>query len=59
MYFFGQENLETVAVVTKLLNSIGVSEQSLLENTPLPLVIKNPQLFQAFTKAFENFKVES
>ena len=58
MYFFGQENLETGAVVTKLLNSIGVSEQSLLENTPLPLVIKNPQLFQAFTKAFENFKVD-
>ena len=58
MYFFGLENLETGAVVTKLLNSIGVSEQSLLENTPLPLVIKNPQLFQAFTKAFENFKVD-
>ena len=58
MYFFGQDNLETGAVVSKLLASIGVSVETLLSNSPLPLEIKNPQLFQAFTKAFENFRVD-
>ena len=58
MYFFGQDNLETGAVVSKLLSSIGVSVETLLSDSPLPLEIKNPQLFQAFTKAFENFRVD-
>lgn len=58
MYFFGQDNLETGAVVNKLLASIGVSVETLLSDNPLPLEIKKPQLFQAFTKAFENFRVD-
>ena len=58
MYFFGQDNLETGAVVSKLLASIGVSVETLLSDSPLPLEIKKPQLFQAFTKAFENFRVD-
>lgn len=56
MYFFGQDNLETGAVVSKLLSSIGVSVETLLSDSPLPLEIKNPQLFQAFTKAFETLE---
>jgi hypothetical protein len=58
MYFFGQDNLETGAVVSRLLNDLGVSKEALLSNSPLPLELKNPSLFQAFTKAFENFRVE-
>ena len=58
MYFFGQDNLETGAVVSKLLASIGVSVETLLSDSPLPLEIKKPQLFQAFTKAFENFRID-
>ena len=58
MYFFGQDNLETGAVVNKLLASIGVSVETLLSDSPLSLEIKKPQLFQAFTKAFENFRVD-
>ena len=58
MYFFGLQNLETGAVVSRFLSDIGVSEESLLMDSALPLELKNPQLFQAFTKAFENFRVD-
>ena len=58
MYFFGQDNLETGAVVNRLLASVGISVETLLLDSPLPLQLKNPQLFQAFTKAFENFRVD-
>ena len=58
MYLFGLQNTETAAVVNRLLSDIGVSSKSLLDNSPLPLELKNPALFQAFTKAFENFRVD-
>ena len=58
MYFFGQDNLETGAVVARLLKDIGVSVDTLLEDKSLPLTLENPQLFQSITKAFENFRVD-
>ena len=58
MYFFGLQNAETGAVVSRLLADIGITTKSLLLNTALPLDLKNPQLLQAFTKAFENFRVD-
>jgi hypothetical protein len=58
MYFFGQDNLETGAVVARLLKDIGVSVDTLLEDKSLPLTLEDPQLFQSITKAFENFRVD-
>ena len=57
MYFFGQENAATGAVVTRILQDIGISEETLLNDSPLPNM-KDPLLFQSITKAFENFRVD-
>jgi len=57
MYFFGQENAATGAVVTRVLQDIGISEETLLNDSPLPNM-KDPLLFQSITKAFENFRVD-
>jgi hypothetical protein len=58
MYFFGQDNAETGAVVTRILQDIGITEETLLQDSSLPLQLKNPQLFQSIIKAFENFRVD-
>jgi len=57
MYFFGQDNAATGAVVTRILQDIGITEETLLNNSPLPNM-EDPLLFQAITKAFENFRVD-
>jgi len=56
MYFFGQQNIQTGAVVSKFLNDIGVSEDSLLSDEALPLELGDPFLFQSFVNTFENFR---
>ena len=58
MYFFGQQNPETGAVVSRFLADIGVAEETLLNDSPLPLEMTDPFLFNSFTKSFENFRVE-
>jgi hypothetical protein len=57
MYFFGQENAATGAVVNRILQDIGISEETLLNDSPLPSM-QDPLLFQSITKAFENFRVD-
>jgi len=57
MYFFGQENAATGAVVARILQDIGVSTETLLNDSPLPKM-QDPLLFQSITKAFENFRVD-
>jgi len=57
MYFFGLQNPETGAVVSRFLSDIGVSEETILKNDPLPLEMNDPFLFNSLTKAFENFRV--
>ena len=58
MYFFGQQNPETGAVVSRFLADIGVAEETLLNDSPLPLEMTDPFLFNSFTKSFENFRVD-
>ena len=58
MYFFGLQNPETGAVVSRFLSDIEVSEETILKNDPLPLEMKDPFLFNSLTKAFENFRVD-
>jgi len=58
MYFFGQQNPQTGAAVSRILSDIGISEEVLLSDAPLPLQMKNAKLFQAITNAFENFRID-
>jgi hypothetical protein len=58
MYFFGQQNASTGAVVKRILQDLGVTEETLLNDSPLPLQLKDPLLFQSITKTFENFRVD-
>lgn len=58
MYFFGLDNPQTGAVVTRLLQDFGISEETLLEPGPLPTKIKNPALFQSVVKGFTTFRVD-
>jgi hypothetical protein len=58
MYFFGQQNPSTGAVVKRILQDLGVTEETLLNDSPLPLQLKDPLLFQSITKTFENFRVD-
>lgn len=58
MYFFGLDNPQTGAVVTRLLQDFGISEETLLEPGPLPTKIKNAALFQSVVKGFTTFRVD-
>ena len=58
MYFFGQDNSETAAVVRRILNDVGITEQELLSDNAIPLEINSPLLFQSILKGFENFRVD-
>ena len=58
MYFFGQDNSETAAVVRRILNDVGITEQELLSDNVIPLEINSPLLFQSILKGFENFRVD-
>jgi hypothetical protein len=58
MYFFGLDNPQTGAVVTRLLQDFGISVDTLLESGPLPTEIKNGSLFQSIVKGFTTFRVD-
>ena len=58
MYFFGLDNPQTGAVVTRLLQDFGLSEETLKEPGPLPTKIKNAALFQSVVKGFTTFRVD-
>ena len=58
MYFFGLDNPQTGAVVTRLLQDFGISAETLKEPGPLPTKIKNPALFQSVVKGFTTFRVD-
>ena len=58
MYFFGLDNPQTGAVVTRLLQDFGISVDTLLEPGPLPTKIKNPALFTSVVKGFTTFRVD-
>ena len=58
MYFFGQDNSETAAVVRRILNDVGITERQLLSDNSIPLEVNSPLLFQSILKGFENFRVD-
>ena len=58
MYFFGLDNPQTGAVVTRLLQDFGISKEILLKAGPLPTKIKNAALFQSVVKGFTTFRVD-
>ena len=58
MYFFGQDNLETDAVVRRILNDVGITVKELLSDNNIPLEVNSPLLFQSILKGFENFRVD-
>jgi hypothetical protein len=58
MYFFGLDNPQTGAVVTRLLQDFGISVETLKEPGPLPTKIKNSALFQSVVKGFTTFRVD-
>jgi len=58
MYFFGLDNPQTGAVVTRLLQDFGISVETLLEAGPLPTEIKNAALFTSVVKGFTTFRVD-
>jgi len=57
MYFFGQENAQAGAVVSRILQDTGISEQDLLSDASLAHV-QRPLLLQSIIKGFENFRVD-
>jgi hypothetical protein len=57
MYFFGQTNRQTEAVVRRLFQDIGVTDEQIL-NDDLPASVKNPLLFQRVLKGFESFRLD-
>ena len=58
LYIFGSKNIQTKAVVERLFDDLGITWEELQEGTLPDGGVKNPLLFQAFIKGFENFKVD-
>ena len=60
MYAFGVDNPHAGAVVTRILNRVGISPETLLSNDPLPVnfVRKDPGFLQAVIKGFQNYRVD-
>lgn len=58
MYFFGLDNPQTGAVVTRLLQDFGLSVEELKAPGPLPTRVKNADLFQSVVKGFTTFRVD-
>jgi len=59
MYFFGQDNAQAGAVVSRALSDIGITVDQLLSDESLNMsTLKNPILLQSFIKGFENFRVD-
>lgn len=57
MYFFGQTNRQTEAVVRRFFQDIGITDEQVL-NDNLPASVKNPLLFQRILKGFESFRLD-
>ena len=57
MYFFGQDNVQAGAVVNRILQDVGISQEELLSNASLGDV-QRPLLLQSILKGFENFRVD-
>tara|TARA_R100000935_G_scaffold15038_1_gene29877 strand:- start:5920 stop:14472 length:8553 start_codon:yes stop_codon:yes gene_type:complete len=59
MYFFGQDNAQSGAVVSRALSDIGITVDQLLSDESLNMsTLKNPILLQSFIKGFENFRID-
>ena len=57
MLFFSETNKQTRAVVNRVLQDIGITEEQVLEGR-LPKSVKNPLFFTQIIKGFENFRVD-
>ena len=58
MYFFGQENAQAGAVVSRALSDIGITVDQLMQDESFNIDLNDPILLQAFIKGFENFRVD-
>ena len=58
MYFFGQDNPQAGAVVSRILEDVGLSQEELLSGASLPSKLKDPVLLNSIIKGFENFRVD-
>ncbi len=56
MYWFGEGNPETAAVVNRIFTEIGVTAED-IESGQLP-EIKNPLFFQSIIKGFQQFRID-
>ena len=57
MYFFGQTNRQTEAVVKRFFEDIGITEEQIL-NDDIPAEVKDPLFFQQVLKGFESFRLD-
>jgi hypothetical protein len=57
LYLFGQNNPQTNAVVTKIFNDLGITEEN-IENNEWESGVKEPLFFNALIKGLENFRVD-
>lgn len=58
MYFFGQDNAQAGAVVSRILKDVGITEIELLEGASFPVQLNNPELLQSLLAGFQNFRVD-
>ena len=58
MYFFGQDNSQAGAVVSRILKDVGITEIELLEGASFPVQLNNPELLQSLLAGFQNFRVD-
>ena len=58
MYFFGQDNAQAGAVVSRILKDVGITEIELLQGAAFPVQLNNPELLQALLAGFQNFRVD-
>ena len=58
MYFFGQDNSQAGAVVSRILKDVGITEIELLEGASFPVELNNPELLQSLLSGFQNFRVD-
>ena len=57
MYFFSQGNEQTAAVVNRIFNDIGVTNEDVV-NGVFPQTLKNPTFFVQILKGFTNFRID-
>ena len=57
LYLFGQNNPQTNAVVTRIFNDLGLTEEN-IANNQWETGVKEPLFFNALIKGLENFRVD-